>query len=265
MSDDEKLKLELGQSAQIIKGAGFSQNGMKDLPELPGDKLISADGGSSLLLGKEGLTVIQAGSNAKIILGKLMDFIHMYCREFKICSDFGEIGATNGSSGRQGFYITGGASYGDESSPSGGTYTSKIYVGDVPDNEDARIGIMVGDADGATQGGLAFNNDGEVNLFTNSDMNTNITGDNRVRVDGEERHQVVGNLLEQCNAKENTILGNEDMVVCGEKTESIGGDYNLQVGGTLTIGASGIVFTSMGSSDGDTFEMKCSSFNLVKS
>lgn len=230
----------------------------------PNDKVFSTDGGAELALFSEGGVVIKASPLAQIILGSMMDFIKVVCREFHLMTDFGELKFSHGSSGRTGLSITGGAAYGEEAQAGAGTNTVHMYLGDTPDAPESRFGVRVNSTDGADYGAFSLGKDGKLVSATSKDALLAVGEDNHIRVNGSEYHQVDGNRTSEIGGKDDvTVMGERQSSIGSNETHAVGGNMDLQVTGVLNIGAGSITITSHSGGTGPC-EMKCSSFNLVK-
>lgn len=240
-------------------------SGYRDFPDLPGDIKFAADGGSSLTLGQEGYVCLQASPMAKIMLLNLMHLCRILCREFEIITDFGKLKFTNGTNGRCGFLIEGGADYTEESEPSGGTPTARFFMGDIEDSPDMRLGFMVNATDESGASGLFIGKDGKIRIVGTDDCLVSIGNDAELLYQGDRLMEIDGNAQTEIGGKREKLVAlNETITVGGNKDEAIAGSYNLQVGGILNIGAAGITFNSMSSST-QPVELKCSSINIITS
>lgn len=249
---------------QTYGAASTSYDGSRGFPDIPGDKKIAADGGAYVLLGQEGYVELAASPLAKLILGNLMNFCRIVCREFEIISDFGTLRLSNGTNGRCGLSIEGGGSYTDEAKASGSTSTTRFFMGDVPDAPDARLGFSVNSTDSGQQGGFVIGKDGTLKMGTSGDHLLSIGGKSDNLIQGDCFREVDGNRKTLTKgSSEDTISQDSTKTIAGQKQQSIGGDYNLQVAGVLNIGADGINLSSMNVS-GTPVTLRCSSLDIVK-
>lgn len=237
----------------------------REFPDLPGDVKLYADGGSSLTLGQEGYVKLEASPMAKILLLNLMHLCRIVCREFEIVTDFGKLHFTNGTSGRCGLVIEGGAEYASESSPSGGTPTCRFFMGDIEDSTDMRMGMMVNSTDDSEAAGLFIGKDGKMRIVCTDDYQISIGNDADLLYQGDRLMEIDGDDVSEIGGRrEVTIAQNTKTTVGGEKKLDVAGDFNINVGGLLNIAASGITLTSL-STTTQPVELKCSSFNIVTS
>lgn len=235
----------------------------KEFPELPNDIKLAADGGASLTLGAEGYVDLKASPLAQIILLGLMNLCRIVAREFQVYTDFGTMQFTNGSNGRCGFLIEGGADYAKESEPSSGTPTARFFMGDIEDSPDMRMGMMVNATDNAGASGFFIGKDGKMRIATTDDYLLTIGSDCQTKVEGDNLKQVTGtNIVEVSGKQDVTLMSNDTTTVGCDKKLTVAGQYDVNVGGTLNIAASGINFNSMNTS-GQPVEVKCSSINII--
>lgn len=257
MSDLTTIELLDGQLKNTIEG------NHKSFPELPNDIKIAADGGSELTLGTEGYVNLQASPMAQILLLGLMNLCRIVCREFEVLSDFGSIRLTNGSSGRCGLVIEGGADYGEESEPSSGVPTCRFFMGDIEDSPDMRMGMMVNSTDNSGASGFFIGKDGKMRIATTDDCLYSIGSDCQTKVEGDNFLQVTGtNVVEIQGKQDITLMSNDTKTVACDRKLSVAGQYDVNVGGTLNIAAAGINFTSMNTT-GQPVQWRCSSMNIV--
>ena len=235
----------------------------KDLPEIPTDVKIAADGGAALTLGSEGYVNLKAAPMAQILLLGLMNVCRIVCREFEVLSDFGSMKISNGSNGRCGLLIEGGADYGEESEPSSGTPTTRFFMGDIEDSPDMRMGMMVNSTDNAGASGFFIGKDGKMRIATTDDYLQSIGSDAQTKVEGDNYLQITGtNVMEVSGKQDITLMSNDTKTVACDKQLTVAGQFDINVGGTLNIAASGINLNSM-STSGQPVELKCSSLNIV--
>lgn len=257
MSDTTTIELLDGKLENTIEG------NHKDFPELPNDIKFAADGGSELTLGTEGYVNLQASPMAQILLLGLMNLCRIVCREFEVLSDFGTIKLSNGSSGRCGLLIEGGADYGEESEPSAGTPTCRFFMGDIEDSPDMRMGMMVNATDNSGASGFFIGKDGKMRIATTDDCLYSIGSDCQTKVEGDNYLQISGtNVVEVQGKQEITMMSNDTKTVACDKKLSVAGQYDVNVGGILNIAAAGINFNSMNTS-GQPVEFRCSSMNII--
>lgn len=237
----------------------------REFPDLPGDVKLYADGGSSLTLGQEGYVKLEASPMAKILLLNLMQLCRIVCREFEIVTDFGKLRFTNGTSGRCGLVIEGGAEYAAETEPSGGTPTCRFFMGDIEDSSDMRMGMMVNATDDSEAAGLFIGKDGKMRIVCTSDYQLSIGDDADLLYQGDRLMEIDGDDVTEISGKKQlTLAQSETTTIGGSKKLDVAGDFDLQVGGILNIGAAGITLTSMSTST-QPVELKCSSFNITTS
>ena len=125
-------------------GSGTTYMAGRNIDVLDGDKRLVADGGSELLLGKEGLVMLKASSLAQIILGAYKNFARIMAREFELFTDFGTIRFTGGGKeGVTGMAIMGGGNFADESSTIEPAYPVHMYMGEVPWDVNGRFAMQV--------------------------------------------------------------------------------------------------------------------------
>lgn len=260
MADEqEKSVLDLIEGTVASKMAG----NYKEFPELPDDIKFAADGGSMLTLGTEGYVNLQASPMAQILLLGLMNVCRIVCREFEVLSDFGTIKLSNGSNGRCGLIIEGGADYGEESEPSEGVPTCRFFMGDIEDSPDMRMGMMVNSTDNSGASGFFIGKDGKMRIATTDDCLYSIGSDCQTKVEGDNLQQISGtNIVEVTGKQEVTLMSAENKTVACDKKLSVAGQYDVSVGGILNIAAAGINFNSMNTS-GQPVEFRCSSMNIV--
>lgn len=257
MSDLTTIELLDGELKNTIEG------NHKSFPELPNDIKFAADGGSELTLGTEGYVNLQASPMAQILLLGLMNLCRIVCREFEVLSDFGSIRLTNGSNGRCGLIIEGGADYGEESEPSEGVPTCRFFMGDIEDSPDMRMGMMVNSTDNSGASGFFIGKDGKMRIATTDDCLYSIGSDCQTKVEGDNFLQVTGtNVVEIQGKQDITLMSNDTKTVACDRKLSVAGQYDVNVGGTLNIAAAGINFTSMNTS-GQPVQWRCSSMNIV--
>ena len=234
-----------------------------DFPELPNDIKIAADGGASLTLGAEGFVNLKASPLAQILLLGMMNVCRIVCREFEVLSDFGSIKLSNGSNGRCGLVIEGGADYGKESEPSSGTPTARFFMGDIEDSPDMRMGMMVNSTDNEGASGFFIGKDGKMRIATTDDYLQSIGSDAQTKVEGDNYLQITGtNVMEVSGKQDITLMSNDTKTVACDKQLTVAGQFDINVGGTLNIAASGINLNSMSTSS-QPVELKCSSLNIV--
>lgn len=160
---------------------------------LPGDKVISTDGGSALVLGEEGLAILKASPLAQLILGAYKDFGRLIAREFEMYTDFGTMRFTGGGpTGRTSFVLQGGATYCDESGTDEPIYTVTIYAGDVPGDPDARYALYVESADRSQSVRIVADAKGTISLDTTTNLDAHIGNDATTVVNHNDAHYVVG-------------------------------------------------------------------------
>ena len=131
-------------------GSGSSYMTGRSTDVLSGDKRLVADGGSTMLLGKEGLVVLKAADLAQIVMGAYKNFVRIVCREFELFSDFGTIRFTGGGNeGVTGMAIMGGGHFADEASTIEPAYPFHMYIGEVPWDLNGRFAMQVDSPDGS--------------------------------------------------------------------------------------------------------------------
>ena len=258
----------MASETDLSTDATYGENGnttydkSRDFPDLPGDIKFAADGGASLTLGQEGLVRLMASPMAQLVLLNMMNLCRIICREFEIVSDFGTLKFSNGTNGRCGLVIEGGAAYGEESEPSAGVPTTRFFMGDIEDSPDMRLGFMVNSTDNSGASGFFIGKDGKMRMVTTDDHFMSIGSDSQTLIEGDRFSQVNGNSVEEVRGKaDNKVIGNVTETAGGEKQQQIGGNYNLEVGGILNINASGINLQSM-STSGQPCTLRCSSLNI---
>lgn len=258
----------MASETDLSTDATYGENGnttydkSRDFPDLPGDIKFAADGGASLTLGQEGLVRLMASPMAQLVLLNMMNLCRIICREFEIVSDFGTLKFSNGTNGRCGLVIEGGAAYGEESEPSAGVPTTRFFMGDIEDSPDMRLGFMVNATDNSGASGFFIGKDGKMRMVTTDDHLMSIGSDSQTLIEGDRFSQVNGNSVEEVRGKaDNKVIGNVTETAGGEKQQQIGGNYNLEVGGILNINASGINLQSM-STSGQPCTLRCSSLNI---
>lgn len=125
-------------------GSGPTYMAGRSVDSLSGDKRLVADGGSTLLLGKEGLVVLKASDLAQIVMGAYKNFVRIMSREFELFTDFGTIRFTGGGKeGVTGMAIMGGGNFADESSTIEPAYPVHMYMGEVPWDVNGRFAMQV--------------------------------------------------------------------------------------------------------------------------
>lgn len=253
------------QSTDRTYNLSAAYSGNRAFPDLPGDVKFEADGGASLLLGKEGLVVLKAAPMAQIILGALMNFIRIVCREFEIVTDFGTLRFSNGTNGFTGFSIEGGSQYADETNSSGGTATARLFIGTLPNNPDARLGFSVNSTDSSQVGGFVVGKDGSLTFGTSKDYLLSVGGKSEKLVQGNSFEEVNGNFTNRIDGKlDQTINSKATISTNGKKMQSVGSDYQLNVNGELRIAAGSINLSSCNGGGGAPAVLKCSSLDIVK-
>ena len=234
----------------------------RGLPDIPGDIKLTADGGASLTIGQEGFVELMASPMAKLILLNMMHLCRILCREFEVVTDFGTLKFSNGTNGRCGLVIEGGAAYGEESEPSAGVPTTRFFMGDIEDSPDMRLGFMVNATDNSGASGYFIGKDGKTRVATTDDYLISVGSDSQTLIQGDRLTQVDSNSIEEVHGKmENTVMGNVKETAGGEKAQQVAGNYNLEVGGILNINAAGINLQSM-STSGQPCTLRCSSLNI---
>ena len=234
----------------------------RGLPDIPGDIKLTADGGASLTLGQEGLVRLMASPMAQLVLLNMMNLCRIICREFEIVSDFGTLKFSNGTNGRCGLVIEGGAAYGEESEPSAGVPTTRFFMGDIEDSPDMRLGFMVNAVDDSGASGFFIGKDGKMRMVTTDDHLMSIGSDSQTLIEGDRFSQVNGNSVEEVQGKTDiTVMGKVTETAGGEKNQQVASNYNLEVGGVLNINAAGINLQSMNIS-GQPCTLRCSSLNI---
>lgn len=223
---------------------------------LPGDKVYRADGGAELLLGVEGLATLKASPLAQFILGSLGDFARLVAREISLFTDFGEITFSHGGSGRTGMTLRGGAEYGAEAAPGAGAWTVRLWLGDVPDRPDKRLLLRISSSDDAEWVTCLMGADGKLDVSTSRDCTRTVGRDEIETVSGRRDTTVTGKETLRCGGKRITI-------VASDEAHAVAGNYSVQVGGALSVGAASLNVTSLGGSGGNC-TVRCSSLNIVK-
>lgn len=223
---------------------------------LPGDKILRADGGAELLLGMEGLAMLQASPLAGLILGALGDFARLVAREISLFTDFGEVTFSHGGSGRTGMTLLGGADYGTEAAPGVSKWTVRLWLGDVPGQPDKRLKLRISSADDAEWVTCLMGADGKLDVSTSKDCTRTVGRDDTETVSGQRDTTVMGKDTLRCGGKRNTV-------VASDEAHAVAGNYNVQVGGSLTVGAASLNLTSLGGAGGNC-TVRCSSLNIVK-
>lgn len=237
----------------------------------PGDKLIRTDGTAEMSLCGDGLAMLKASPMAQFILGSCMDFARLIAREFKIFTDFGELEMSHGGSGKVRMSIKGGAQFCDESSPSGGAWTVQMYLGDVPENPEARLAIHVNDIGNSEHVHCTMGADGNLFLETTKnedriigqDQNTSIMRDRACTILGDDTLTISG-------ARVTAITDTEDHIVKSDRTVTTSASETHNVSdsmtltaGSLTVNAGSISVSSCSGGSGPC-EIVCNSFNIVK-
>ena len=209
---------------------------------LPGDKVLSADGGASIGVYIGQLVVIKAAALAQIILGGIRNFVRIIAREFSLFTDFGEVHSSHGSDGDRQFEIKGGANE-SESSPDGGKYTVHTIFGAVDGNDVARFSCRVenvsvdGDIRIKTTKAIGINTDKTMNVVVGSDKQSSVMGTDQRLISGDAKDAVAGTY-----------------------TQTIGGDKQILIAGTLRIAAGGI---SLVPTAGGDCTIHCPKLNIV--
>ena len=248
---------------------------------LPGDKLISADGGSELLLGAEGLAVLKASPLAQLILGGFKDFVKLVAREFTLNTDFGVMKFSGGGSGTTGLSIMGGANFCDESGTNNPVYTVKMFMGEVPGDPLARFALYVYNTDRSEYVYIVVDNIGNISIETSKDEEKLIGRDKITEIMENRRTTVhIDDTLTVDNNRSASIGNNDEctvgvdqtLTVHGKRTVSttdteqhnVGSTMELNVG-MLVVNTGGLTFNSRGDSgsSGDC-TITCPSLNFVK-
>lgn len=134
------------QGAPAVK----KYTGGRSVDTISGDKVMGSDGGSELLLGKEGLVVLKASTLSQLILGAYKDFARIVSREFELFTDFGTIRCTGGGgNGVTGMAIMGGGNLADEASTIEPAYPVHVFIGEVPWDVNGRFAMQVDSPDGS--------------------------------------------------------------------------------------------------------------------
>lgn len=270
------------ENSQSYGGDAGGYAGGRQTGFLPGDRVITADGGAQLGLFSGGLAMLKASPLAQVILGALQDFVRVVARKFELITDFGTLTFTDGSSGRSGMAIEGGASTAKENKPGETTPTVRFYLGDVPQAPDKRMVLEARSTDESQYGVLAYGVDGNMVQATSGNYlltagknrDVRVFGGNYTEVDGVNEESIGGNDTK-------TVTGSLAQTVSGKGTESFGGNYDMSTGGSATMSASGnfeisaggtvnvfgksINFkATRGASSGAQCVMTVSSLNIVK-
>lgn len=252
-------------------GATFSGGRQSDIT--PNDKVLSADGGASITLMSEGGVVLKASPMAQLIMGAGMDFLRMVARELQIFTDFGELVFSHGSSGRTGLTIKGGAVYSDEAQSGPGVNTVFMHLGETEGNPNSRFGVRVTDTEAGNYGAFCMEKDGKVMSACSSDYHTSVGGEIHTMCDMDEYHQVGMNqgvevgINRRLNVKGDDatyVYKNRCVAVAMDEDHGVARDFNLQVGGTITVGCAGLTFQSKQATGGQKIELECSSLNIKK-
>ena len=233
---------------------------------LPGDKVLSADGGASIGVYIGQLVVIKAAALAQIILGGIRNFVRIIAREFSLFTDFGEVHSSHGSDGDRQFEIKGGANE-SESSPDGGKYTVHTIFGAVDGNDVARFSCRVekdgkfindlrtidGDFVIGGDGNFDVSVDGDIRIKTTKAIGINTDKTMNVVVGSDKQSSVMG-------TDQRLISGDAKDAVAGTYTQTIGGDKQILIAGTLRIAAGGI---SLVPTAGGDCTIHCPKLNIV--
>lgn len=271
-----------GKQTNTIDFSGARTKGFQ-----PGDKVIRTDGTAELSLCGDGLAMLKASPMAQFILGSCMDFARLIAREFKIFTDFGEVEMSHGGSGKVRMSIKGGAQFCDESSPSGGAWTVQMYLGDVPENPEARFSLYVNDIGNSEHVHCTMGADGNLFLETSKDedriigqdQNTSIMRDRACTILGDDTLTVSGSRVTAITGTEDhfvkadrnaSVSGKESTTVSGDRSVSTGASEDHTVSDTLSITAgslainAGSISVSSCSGGAGPCEIVCNSFNIVK-
>lgn len=237
---------------------------------LPGDKVISADGGASVGIYRKNLIVAKAASLAQIILGGLTNFIRIIARELSIITDFGEIKSEHADSKKIGIAIKGGATK-EECAPDGSGYTLNAYMGTVPGVDDGRYSVKVFD-DSDNYAAFTLEKSGTFNLGASKDFNIASHENATINADKNIGFETAGNYklttaknVEQeiAGNMETTCMGKIETMASRQITEASLAGKELRLGGVLKIAASGISFTTSTPGVGAACTISCASMNIV--
>jgi len=233
---------------------------------LPGDKILRANSDTELSLWREGVARLKASALSQFILGKYKDFARLIARVYQFYSDFGEVKSTHNAEGRVGLHVKGGADFEKETHPQAANWTVQVWMGDYPDDPDARLFVRVNDQDGTEHVTLKYDihgnqkikasnddiqevgndrdhtilNDERTMVGKNSslqvlkDRDAQVGGDDTTSVDGDSELSVGGN-------RQETVGGNSEVSVAGNKNESVQGNESHNVAGAWDITVSGPV------------------------
>ena len=242
---------------------------------ISGDKRLVADGGSEMLLGKEGLIVLKASALAQIILAAYKNFVRIVAQEFELFTDFGTVRFTGGGKeGVTGMAIMGGGHFADESSTIEPAYPFHMYIGEVPWDLNGRFAMQVDSPDGSQHMRKEIDINGNQETYVSNAVADRSKFRKTVVEDSAEMHvlksqyRAVGmggipeadekDLREQCfslsdeeNGKEmpvgtgsvqmgagdsfTEIKNNEAMKVGGQQTTQVASHKTLSVGGKMDV------------------------------
>ncbi len=235
----------------------------RNVDVLSGDKRLVANGGSELLLGKEGLIVLKASALAQLILGAYKNFARIVAREFELFTDFGTVRFTGGGKdGVTGMAIMGGGNFADEASTIEPAYPVHMYIGDVPWDANGRFAMQVDSPDGAQHIRREIDVNGNQETYASKAIAERSLFRKTVVDDSEEHHVVGGQYVavgmgglpdadEQdlrddvqslaAGNRATDIKGNDALTVhTGNLTQAISaGDHSMQVGKNQTITVGG--------------------------
>jgi hypothetical protein len=196
----------------------FNPNRPSDF--FPGDKILRADDGAELSLLRGGLAILKGSPMAKIILGKIKDFIRIICRRAQWFSDFGEMNFTHNTDGRVGLEIKGGADFVTETHPTKAKWTVQAWVGDYPEDNLSRLFIRVNDLDNAEFVTLRMGTDGISEFEVSKDTKETIGRDSDKTIGRDNTETIEGN-----DTKE--VHGTSDETVTGAKVVHSNGKYTM--------------------------------------
>ena len=155
------------------------------------DKVLQTTSGTKLALLNEGVAILKASPMAQFILGKYKDFFKLIARVGSFYSDFGEVDVTHTKDGKVGVHVKGGALYKDETHPDVAKWTIQTWLGNYPENGDARLFVQVNDVDLSQKVTMMFDIKGNLVVEATHDHNVTIGNDETIEISGKQDIHVI--------------------------------------------------------------------------